>query len=138
MGCDLPETRVQIASAIVEALLAEARGAHPHECCGLLLGTGMAITAIQPARNVAANPLRHFEIDPATLIAAHRQARAGGLAVAGYYHSHPTGESVPSATDAASAAHDGLIWAIIAGKCVQFWRDGANGFEALSYDVMDG
>ena len=140
-------TRVQFTNRIAEALFTETRLAHPHECCGLMLGDVIGpittISAILPTTNVAPDPLRHFEIDPAALIAAHRAARANitvgaGPAVVGYYHSHPTGESIPSATDAACAAHDGLIWAIVAGKSLQFWRDGEQGFEALSYDVMEG
>ena len=135
-------TRVQFTNRIAQALLAEARHAYPNECCGLLLGVvtrhATMISAILPAANVAPSPARHFEIDPATLIAAHRAARAGSPAVVGYYHSHPTGVAAPSATDAACAAHDGLIWAIIAGKSLQFWRDDEHGFEALSSDVMEG
>jgi proteasome lid subunit RPN8/RPN11 len=91
-----------------------------------------------PAANVAPDPLRHFEIDPAALIAAHRAARSGALPVVGYYHSHPTGHPVPSATDCEHAASDGSVWAIVADGAVAFWRDGASGFEALSYRVHDG
>lgn len=90
------------------------------------------------ATNVALDPLRHFEIDPTALIAAHRAARGGGPPVIGYYHSHPTGHPVPSATDCEHAAGDGSIWAIVADGAVAFWRDGASGFAALSYRVHDG
>ena len=119
-------------------LLAEAARAHPRECCGLLLGQGGRIERAQPAANVHPDPQRHFEIDPAALIAAHRAARAGGAEVLGYYHSHPTGDPAPSATDRASAARDGRVWAICASGAVRWWRDGANGFEALSLRVDAG
>jgi proteasome lid subunit RPN8/RPN11 len=115
-----------------------ARRAHPREACGLLLGAQGTVTIAQPAANIAAEPLRHFDIDPAALIVAHRAARAGGPAVLGYFHSHPTGLAVPSATDAAMAAHDGRIWAIVAGDGVTVWRDAPSGFEPLSYDVVGG
>jgi len=123
-------------------MLACARDAAPLEACGLLLGHGSRIEEAVPADNVAADPLRHFEIDPAALIAAHRAARAGGPDVVGYFHSHPNGLARPSATDGASAAHDGKIWAIVApvgegvidgSWAITCWHDGRDGFEPLSY-----
>ncbi len=119
-------------------MIAAARDAHPHEACGLLLGHDATITKAQATANRADAPARHFEIDPAALIAAHRAARAGGPALIGYFHSHPTGRAAPSATDAAMAARDGRVWAIVAGTEVTLWRDTASGFEALSYDVVAG
>ncbi|HEX7781861.1 MAG TPA: M67 family metallopeptidase [Sphingobium sp.] len=97
------------------------------EICGLLLGAGDVCTAIVPAANVAADPARHFEIDPATLIAAHREARRGGPAILGHYHSHPSGMAEPSATDAAAAHSDGMLWLILAGDARGFWRAGQGG-----------
>ena len=128
---------VQVTSGVIATLVAEAARAAPAECCGLLLGRG-AIVEARPAANVAADPLRRFEIDPAALIAAHRGARAGELPVIGYYHSHPTGHPAPSATDCEHAGGDGSVWAIVAGGDVAFWRDGDAGFEALSYEVVEG
>jgi proteasome lid subunit RPN8/RPN11 len=134
MGMEISMTR-----EIVPALLTVAAGAHPDEACGLLLGHVAAgrvvVTQVAQTANVAADPARHFEIDPAALIAAHRAARTGGAAVIGYFHSHPTGVCAPSVTDIAMAARDGLVWAIIAGGAVGWWRDGANGFEVLSTSV---
>lgn len=96
---------------------------------------------IQPATNVAANPARHFELDPATLFAAHKAARAGGPAILGHYHSHPSGRPEPSATDAASATPDGHLWLIIGGDEARLWIAGtAEGgkvrFTAAMLDIM--
>jgi proteasome lid subunit RPN8/RPN11 len=92
------------------------------EICGLLLGRDPVIGDIRPAANVAPDPFRHFEIDPAVLIAAHRDARSGGLPVMGHYHSHPSGRVEPSATDAASANPDGSLWLIVASGSATLWR----------------
>ncbi|MDP4574454.1 M67 family metallopeptidase [Qipengyuania sp. G39] len=124
---------VDISSALLDQLLAEAEAAHPCECCGILLGESERIGAILPAANVHPDPATHFEIDPQTLIDAHCAARAGDPQVVGYYHSHPNGRAEPSATDAALAAGDGMVWAIIAAGRVAFWRSGDAGFEALPY-----
>ena len=104
-----------MARAAADAILAHAARAYPLEVCGLLLGSGEAIEEAHAAENVAATPHTRFEIDPAALFAAYRQARRGGPAILGYYHSHPAGDPLPSATDAARAAPDGKLW-LIAGQ----------------------
>ncbi|WP_367274046.1 M67 family metallopeptidase [Erythrobacter sp.] len=118
------------------AMLAAARAAFPNEVCGLLLGEDARIDEARAAANIHPAPGTHFEIDPQALIDAHRAARAGGPQVIGYFHSHPTGEPVPSSTDRAMAAGDGRVWAIIAADEVMFWRDTGEGFAALSYLVI--
>lgn len=128
-------------------MLACARDAAPLEACGLLLGNGSRIEEARPADNVAADPFRHFEIDPAALIAAHRAARARGPEIIGYFHSHPNGLARPSSTDGASAAKDGKVWVIVApvaggiidvSWAITCWHDGQNGFEPLSYTLEAG
>jgi proteasome lid subunit RPN8/RPN11 len=127
---------IRLTSGALATLIEEATRAAPQEACGLLLGTHR-IEAAVPCDNVHANPLRHFEIDPAALIAAHRRARGGGPAVLGYYHSHPNGRAEPSATDRAMASGDGRIWAIVAAGAVRFWRDDPGGFVELAADTHD-
>ncbi len=95
----------------------------------MLLGNDMAVSVVLRADNVAANPCAHFEIDPAVLIAVHKQVRSGGPGIIGYFHSHPNGFDRPSATDAEHAAADGKYWLIIAGGEISAWlpvaQDGA-------------
>ena len=126
---------ILITPASLDAIFTQAAEAHPHECCGLLLGEGGRITHAHPTANVHPDPATHFEIDPAALIAAYKAEREGGPRILGYYHSHPNGRAEPSPTDRASAAHDGKVWAIAANGQVRFFRDGEDGFEALSYEV---
>jgi proteasome lid subunit RPN8/RPN11 len=129
---------LEVTSDIIATLVAEAARAAPAECCGLLLGRAGRVEAVQPAANVSPEPSLRFEIDPAALFAAHRAARAGGPELIGYYHSHPNGHPRPSATDCEHASGDERAWAIVAGGKVSFWRDTAQGFEPLSYEVVDG
>lgn len=125
-------------SEALAAMRAAAAAAHPREACGILLGEGARILEARLAANVHPSPETHFEIDPQALIDAHRAARAGGAAVVGYYHSHPTGPAAPSATDRACASGDGRIWAILAGDDLRFWQDAEPGFVALSFTPFDG
>lgn len=135
---------VEVTRGVLATLRAEAEKALPEECCGLLLGTaggdGRAagrIDAARAAANVADQPCRHFEIDPAVLLGAHRDARSGGPAVLGYYHSHPAGDPVPSATDREHSTGDLRIWAIIGRGQVAFWRDSGNGFTPLTCRTIE-
>jgi proteasome lid subunit RPN8/RPN11 len=130
-------SEIRLAREIIVALQEQAALAHPLEACGLLLGgADGAISRIQPCANVAPDPARHFEIDPAALIGAWRRHRAGEEALLGYYHSHPSGDSRPSPTDRAMAAHDGMVWAIVAGGQVGWFRDNTEGFLVLSTSLV--
>ncbi len=112
-----------------------------------MLGDGAdCIDALLPSANCHANPAIGFEIDPALLIRAFREARLGALSggkqVLGYYHSHPNGKASPSAIDQAQAPGDNLLWAIIASdpagqSQVNFWRDcPAAGFIAVACNLI--
>ncbi len=117
-----------IASDVIETLRGHARAALPEEACGLLLGAPGQVTRAVAARNVAPHPQRGFEIDPATLLRVHREARGGGARVVGHYHTHPGGNAEPSRTDAARAAEDGQLWVIVAGDAVTGWTMTGDGF----------
>ncbi|WP_277666857.1 M67 family metallopeptidase [Novosphingobium lindaniclasticum] len=127
---------VEVTSDVIARLREESDKADPQECCGILTGREDRIEGAIPAANVAADPARHFEIDPATLLAAHRAARHGGPEVLGYYHSHPVGHPVPSATDCEHSTGDLRVWAIIATGQVAFWRDTGNGFAPVTYHIV--
>lgn len=135
-------TELEVTSGANATLLSEAARAAPAEACGLLLGEagaqGERVVRVQVCTNVAADPLRHFEIDPAALIAAHRAARGGGPALVGYFHSHPTGHPLPSATDCEHAGGDGKVWAIVTADAIGWFRDTAEGFTALSTRLVAG
>ncbi|WP_394700023.1 Mov34/MPN/PAD-1 family protein [uncultured Parasphingorhabdus sp.] len=128
-----------ISSAILAELQRLAEAGKPHEICGILFGDDGRVSTYRPAPNVAADPLRHFEIDPALLIAAERDQRDGGDTIAGYYHSHPGGSVRPSAIDAGCAAADGRIWLILNGQKAAAWHAVENGdiygrFNAITLD----
>ena len=105
-----------------DMILSAAAASPEREVCGLLLGAGLTVARVVPCRNVASDPARRFEIDPAALLAAHRAARSGAPAVIGHYHSHPVGRAAPSPRDAADAAPDGSIWVIVADGVMTAWR----------------
>jgi len=113
--------KIAIASTALATIVEHARADAPNEACGILYGDA-AIDDAEPAANIATQPERGFEIDPATLLCAHRTARGQGRAVVGWYHSHPNGSTEPSTTDAARAVEDGKLWLISGGEAVTAWQ----------------
>jgi proteasome lid subunit RPN8/RPN11 len=104
------------------------------EVCGLLLGRDGQVEAIAEAANVAADPRIAFEIEPRVQIDALKAARAGGPAVIGCYHSHPSGLAQPSRRDV-DMAQPGDLWLIFAPGQATAWLRGNNEFERLTLDI---
>ena len=137
------ETVPEISSALVARLM-RLVSVGAEEKCGLLRGRGQRVLRADPAANVASAPATTFEIDPAALIAAHRaERRRGGLELLGYYHTHPSGDAMPSETDAACAAPDGKLWLIAAQGEALLFRAVHSGaihgrFDPLEFDLVVG
>ena len=129
-------TRIEISRTVLGAIQAHAAADSPREACGLLFGDETRIDAAVRAANVADDPQRHFEIDPAALFQAVRAARAGGPMIIGYYHSHPRGHAEPSETDRRMAVPDGRLWLIVGGGEVTAWRSGKNGFDPAALEIV--
>jgi proteasome lid subunit RPN8/RPN11 len=123
---------VALGSTAAARIRAASAAALPNEACGLLFGDARAILEASVARNVAADPKRRFEIDPAHLFEAHRRARAGPLALIGCWHSHPDGEAVPSAVDREGVADPGWLWLVAAGGAIRGWRPSPTGFAPVA------
>ena len=128
---------IEVTSGVMATLIHEARAAGQHECCGLLLGHAERIDMAVPAANVSQRPDVQFEIDPQALFATHKAARSGGRQLLGYYHSHPTGHPIPSATDCEHSTGDLRVWAIVARGEVAFFQDCGKGFTPLSCRIVE-
>ncbi len=115
---DMTESRpeVVVGSSVLHAVRDSARTAAPHEACGLLLGRAepgrFVLTACVPSQNIASDPIRRFEVDPAVRLRVQREARGGGEPMIGLYHSHPAGSAAPSAVDRRCLHEPGLVWLI--------------------------
>lgn len=123
-----------------QVLLASAR-AYPNEACGLIEGAdasdGWRATAIHESKNLAADPARHFLIDPQVQFDLLRTLRGRESRVIGCFHSHPNGRAEPSATDRAEAYESGFVYLIAAGagdvfELKAYLFDERAGFSALA------
>jgi proteasome lid subunit RPN8/RPN11 len=97
--------RLLIEPGDLETIHRHAESSYPEECCGFLIGRAAgdatAVERVLPAGNQREDESRHnrYLIEPETVLAAHKEARAAGLDVIGYYHSHPDHPSRPSDFD---------------------------------------
>lgn len=95
-----------------------ARDAYPDEACGLLIGRpcedgGWSVDEVRRARNL--EPERtsdRYVLDPEAFLTADRDARAAGLEIVGFWHTHPDSPAVPSETDR-GAAWPGYAYVIV-------------------------
>lgn len=126
---------LRISSELHRQLLGMTAASPEAEVCGLLLGR-VQVERIVPARNIALDPQRSFEIDPSALFTAIRNERRGGEKMLGYYHSHPLGPPMPSHRDTDQAAADGRIWLIIGqGRATAWQMNKTNQFKEIEIQI---
>jgi proteasome lid subunit RPN8/RPN11 len=96
-------------------LLEHARRQPHRECCGILAGQDGLITRAFPAKNVAADPVRNYEIAPKEIVRLMAELRKRRLEFLGIYHSHPNWRDTnePSAKDIALAYYSEAIYFIV-------------------------
>ena len=134
---------IQFTTDQFDQIIAHAREAAPHECCGLIGGSaGGKAQAIYRARNVAADPLTAYEAAPEDLFAAQRTMRDRGEQLLAIYHSHPRAKNPePSATDIRLAYYPSAVYLIVglgaAEPCVRAFRisEREGRWERVDYEV---
>jgi proteasome lid subunit RPN8/RPN11 len=130
---------VIVRQAALDAVVSHAHDTAPAECCGLLLGAPAVVMEARPARNLATDPNR-FLIDPRDHIDARRDARARGLDVVGFYHSHPHSAAVPSPTDLEEASYPEHLYLIVGLASeqpeVRLYRLTAGAFLELTFNFQ--
>jgi proteasome lid subunit RPN8/RPN11 len=96
-------------------ILKHARRQPHRECCGILGGQDGLITQAFPARNVAADPVRNYEIAPKEIVRLMEELRERRLEFLGIYHSHPNwlDTNEPSPKDIALARYSEAIYFIV-------------------------
>jgi proteasome lid subunit RPN8/RPN11 len=89
---------------LFEKICREGETSYPQECCGLLAGNKTAddfvVSAIFPMKNhVASEILDRYRIDPKERSIAEEKIASAGMALLGFYHSHPDHDAYFSKTD---------------------------------------
>ena len=96
---------IKLSSAENAAIRAHGEEMFPNECCGFMLGQSKGdsrvVVALLRADNDRAseNQYNRYLITPEAFAESERCARAKGLEVVGFYHSHPNAAARPSQFD---------------------------------------
>jgi proteasome lid subunit RPN8/RPN11 len=133
-----------------QAVEKHALACHPHECCGILVGTtaqhaqNLRIMQIVESTNLAETDRRRdrYVLDPLTLVKTDHRARSEGLEIVGFYHSHPNHPAIPSHTDA-ELAWTGYVYVIVsvtrdaAGE-MRAWHWPREGEPPMACRILEG
>ncbi|MGH9594243.1 MAG: Mov34/MPN/PAD-1 family protein [Bryobacteraceae bacterium] len=104
---------------------------YPHECCGAILGVdgddGREVRGLHPLINRRDDsPRNRFSITPDDFRDAEKAARASGIELVGWYHTHPDHPAMPSEFDREHAWpwYSYVIVSIMAGEpqAMASWR----------------
>ncbi len=90
---------------------------YPHEGCGVLIGhhddNGIRVMDVMTVDNAREDSHHNrYLIAPEDVLRAEREADARGLALVGFFHSHPDAAAEPSDYDLAHASWPGLAYLI--------------------------
>ena len=107
---DLPEA-VRLPHTVYDAIVNHAREGKPEEICGIVRGRGLEAFEAVRGRNMAAERIENYEVDPQTLLRQFSFEETGDEMM-GIYHSHPVSVAYPSATDAWNAYYPECIYFI--------------------------
>jgi proteasome lid subunit RPN8/RPN11 len=126
-------------------MLEQAQAELPNECCGLLAGrivdgVGQVETRY-PLENELASPTE-YNANAKSLIAAHKDMRARGIAELAVYHSHPTTAPIPSRTDRERNYYGTEVIFLIIGlterpPLVRAWRLQSDSQEEVDWQLVD-
>jgi proteasome lid subunit RPN8/RPN11 len=108
---------LRVTMAIYQQIRTHGEETYPHECCGALLGKywpdGWHVQQAVPAGNTRTDSAHNrYNIAPGELVKIEREARRLGMAIAGFYHSHPDHPAQWSPTDFAEAHWLGCSYVI--------------------------
>jgi proteasome lid subunit RPN8/RPN11 len=118
---------VKISRALLDQIHRHLESGYPNEACGVMLGTGGAITEISSVDNQRTDSARNrYLIDPLAYMKIERDADKRNVQVLGIYHSHPDVAARPSETDRQAGFPNlsYLIVSVVKGKVAESrsWR----------------
>ena len=136
---------IEISRAAYDDIVYHAYEGDDEEVCGVLAGEygeeTSRVLATHRAENVAETPQIRYRIDPEEQFEIVEEIESAGREIVGFYHSHPTGGTTPSETDAARATWPDRSYVICALDGYPFvgswrWRDDAETFEQETVRVI--
>ncbi len=113
----MPDTVLRMEQAQFDLIRQHGERTYPHESCGVLLGhveedVNRVVDAVRAENTRTDSAHNRYQIAPQELIQIQREARARGLDIVGFYHSHPDHPAQWSKTDLAEAHWFGCSYVI--------------------------
>lgn len=115
---------IRIDKDLLEKIEEEAVKSYPYECCGIIFGS--IENGIKLARSIKAivnnfgsgEEYHRFLITAEDMMKGELYARANGLDIVGFYHSHPDHPALPSEYDRSHAlpVYSYFITSVLKGK----------------------
>ncbi|MBA2364260.1 MAG: M67 family metallopeptidase [Chloroflexia bacterium] len=102
---------VELPRTLYEEIVGHAQAGWPDEVCGLIGGQSRPDRTYRIA-NTAETPQVRYLMDPAEQFAAMMDIEGRGWVLYGIYHSHPSTEAYPSATDRGLAFYPDAVYLI--------------------------
>ena len=95
---------LQLTGDHVQVIRRHGEETYPHECCGAMLGrsesAGKSVSRTLPIENARTDSAHNrFLVTDQDYVRVERQAAEEGLALLGFYHSHPDHSARPSQYD---------------------------------------
>ncbi len=106
---------VEIDEVLLNQIKDHAQESYPDECFGFLIGErepARRVYSLVRGKNIAVRCANRYEMDVDEFARIDKLAESRGLEVIGFYHSHPDGVAVPSASDLA-AFWSGTVYLIV-------------------------
>jgi len=120
---------IEIPRRLYDQIIEHAYRGGAEEVCGVLGGRyepeHSVVESIHRTDNAADTPEIRYHIDPTEQFEVTERIESAGQQVVGFYHSHPTGPTEPSKTDAERATwpdHSYLIVALDGYPYAGTWR----------------
>lgn len=129
---------IELSREVYDAIVYHAYSGDDEEVCGVLAGEygdeRSRVVETYEAANVADQPRIRYAIDPEAQLEILETIESTGMAVVGFYHSHPTGPTEPSDTDTERASWPDRSYVICALDGYPFvgswrWREEQDRFE---------
>ena len=121
-----------INNPIIEQISAAARGSTA-EICGALIGDANGVSSVVALENRSEQAYNSFFIPARDVLHIEQEAERSGHMLLGFYHSHPTGDAVPSDADLQDALPGYVYWIASRTGVVRAWtlRDDRSTFDEI-------
>ncbi len=112
----MTKSEIKIPLKIIHRLLEHAQSSVESEVCGVIGGVEGIAVSCYPVENTHLTPKIKFSLDASEQIAAFKSLREKDEQLFAIYHSHPSSEAYPSATDLAQSHYPEALYLIISLK----------------------